>query len=217
MCRICDIEHENNPDREHFMYRELLLGCGSRRIKDLWIGDLPFFPGSEWAKPEYKEFQNVMTLDINSEHKPDIIFDLSMLGLCPYILHPVNDKIVAFDESTFDEIHAYEILEHIGAQGDYRCFFAQFEEFWRILKPGGFFFATCPAWHSIWAWGDPGHTRVISDASLVFLDQEQYKKQIGKTSMTDYRFCYRGDFETVMQRYVGDVGESFQFILRARK
>lgn len=213
------------------MYRELLIGCGARRVKDLWIGDLPpqFYEEFAVATLDWetlKEFQNVTTLDINATHNPDIVFDLShirpaigrAIPECRIPYPQPTDNSVAMTDNVFDEIHAYEVLEHIGAQGDYQKFFAQFNEFHRILKPGGFLFATCPAWFNIWAWGDPGHTRVISDATLVFLDQNQYKEQVGKTSMSDYRHCYTGDFETVLQRYVPfEQPTNFQFILRARK
>jgi DNA modification methylase len=114
----------------------------------------------------------------------------------------------------FDEIHAYDVLEHTGQQGDWRFFFAQWSEFWRILKPNGLFFGKCPTYDSEWAWGDPGHTRIISPASLVFLDQNQYIEQVGKTAMTDYRPYYTADFE----RLASEIKETTHaFVLRARK
>ena len=89
------------------------------------------------------------------------------------------------------------MLEHLGQQGDYKTFFAQFAEFWRILKPGGFLVACSPGPQSRWAWGDPGHTRIMGPECLTFLNQPQYERQVGITPMTDYRFCYQADFNIV--------------------
>ena len=168
---------------------ELLIGSGRNTKKKITFPEIP----SEWIE--------LVTLDYDHELKPSVVHDLNNI---PY----------PFDDNMFDEIHAYEVLEHCGKQGDWRFFFNQFEEFWRILKPGGYFVASTPQWDSPWAWGDPGHTRIISPQSLIFLDQTEYK-QCGETAMTDYRGWYKGDFE----RYAMDDTDqhSFGFVLKARK
>lgn len=166
---------------------ELLIGCGADRTKKLHMGD-----------PTWK---NLVTLDFNEDHEPDYVHDLEIF---PY----------PFKNDAFDEIHAYEVLEHTGAQGDYRFFFKQFEEFYRILKPKGRIYASVPRWDSLWAWGDPSHRRVISHGSLPFLSQQQYKEQVGKTPMSDFRSIYLADFQTVFAEYKGD---NFWFCLEAVK
>lgn len=127
-------------------------------------------------------WSGLVTLDMNADHKPDVVHDLCSLPL-------------PFDDNTFDEIHAYEVLEHTGQQGDWKFFFAQWFDFWRILKPGGFFLGHSPDYRSPWAFGDPGHTRIITLESFTFLHQPEYENQVGSTAMTDYRFCYRADFD----------------------
>jgi len=165
---------------------ELLIGCGNSRNKKLHLtGDIP-------------EFTNVTTLDFDPLCGADVLHDLEVL---PY----------PFEDQSFDQIHAYEVLEHTGNQGDWKFFFDQFREFHRILKPGGHLFATVPAWNSVWAWGDPSHKRVISHGSLVFLSQEQYRN-VGATAMTDYRHYWDKDFEIVFQQYKD---ENFFFALKA--
>lgn len=152
--------------------RELLIGCGNSREKRIMTRGV-------------KEWDNLTTLDIDPNCKPDILFDLESLGHSP----------LPFEDNTFNEIHAYEVLEHFGRQGDWRGFFKQFEELYRVLKPNGFLAGSCPKWDSCWAWGDPGHTRVIGIEQFAFLSQPQYSMQIGKTAMTDYRYWYSGDMD----------------------
>jgi SAM-dependent methyltransferase len=170
------------------MHRELLIGCGSSTKKVLKTNG-----NSTWY--------SLTTLDINPDHNPDVVWDLCRF---PF----------PFDDNTFDEIHAYEVLEHTGAQGDYKFFFQQFSEFWRILKPEGLIAASVPKWDSMWAWSDPSHTRVITDGTLVFLDQSEYLTQVGKTAMSDFRHCYTSDFSTEDCKYTE---HSFYFLLKAIK
>ncbi len=146
------------------------------------------------------EWESLTTLDMDPSTGADVIHDLDDL---PY----------PFDGNSFSEIHAYEVLEHCGRQGDWRFFFNQFYEFWRILEPDGLFVATVPMWNSPWAWGDPGHTRVISRQSLIFLEQAQYA-QIGESPMTDYRPWWKGNFEMVG---APESEHKLAFILRAKK
>ena len=121
-----------------------------------------------------------------------------------------------FEANEFDEIHGYHVLEHTGQQGDFRFFFAQWQEFWRILKPNGVFIGIVPIWNGEWAWGDPGHKRMITAGTLTFLSQNEYDKQLGKTAMADYRFCYKADFRREKEELSPDE-EEYWFMLRALK
>ena len=183
------------PDLDPSKVNHLLLGCGAFTEKRISLPDGPY----EWS--------NLVTIDMNPDVNPTVEWDLERLPL-------------PFPDNVFDEIHAYEVLEHTGRQGDFRFFFAQFSDFWRMLKPDGHLMVTVPMWDSPWAWGDPSHTRVITDGSLVFLNQQEYVNQIDKpingkkTSMTDFRRWYQADFECVG----GTRGEhQFQFVLKAVK
>lgn len=149
---------------------QILLGCGRSRKKKVFVG-----PENEW--------RDLVTVDMNPEVRPDIVHDLAQL---PY----------PFETDSADEIHAYDVMEHMGQQGDWRFFFAQWTEIWRILKPGGLFFGISPKWDQRWAWGDPGHTRVIQLEHLLYLNQAAYEA-VGETPITDYRFVWKGDLHVV--------------------
>jgi len=166
---------------------EILLGAGSNHKKRLYEAD-----NAAW--------NGLVTVDFNNNHKPDVVHDLTAL---PW----------PFEESCADEVHAYEVMEHLGAQGDFLAFFAQWSEIWRVLKPDGMFFGTSPALFSPWLWGDPGHTRVIQPESLGFLHQPNYSA-VGVTPMSDYRFCYRADFDIV---HAVNQDATFRYVLRAVK
>jgi predicted SAM-dependent methyltransferase len=167
------------------MKRELLIGCGRNHDKRLTADGL-------W------EFSNPTTLDYNADHGTDIVWDLHNLPL-------------PFDAESFDEIHAYEVLEHVGQQGDYKTFFAQFTEFHRLLKAGGYFMGICPSRHSRWAWGDPSHTRVLQQEHLHFLHQQNYIDEVGKTPMSDFRNIYTVDFSIY---WVQEDENKLKFILK---
>lgn len=167
---------------------ELLIGCGSNRQKKLVFGE-----NSKW--------NGLVTLDHEARHNPDVLHDLTSIPL-------------PFEDNKFDEIHAYEVLEHIGTQGDWRFFFRQWSDFWRVLKPNGVFIGTVPHWKSIWALGDPSHTRVIPDATFTFLSQPSYTEQVGKSPMSDFRSHYKADFDIMHLKKNGELQE---FVLKAIK
>ena len=168
---------------------ELLLGSGNSRAKRIY-------------RTGHEEWEALTTLDIDPNCKPDIVWDLNELPL-------------PFEDNTFDEIHSVHCLEHHGGpQGNWRAFFDFFSDIWRILKPNGYFFGIVPALSSRWLWTDPGHVRAISLETLMFLDQDEYKKQIGVTNMTDYRHWYKADFAL---RYSQEEDDEYRFILEAIK
>ena len=168
--------------------RELLIGCGSRRVKQVEVNGRV-------------GWDDLTTLDADPSCGPDVRWDLTEF---PF----------PFAGDSFDEIHAYDVLEHTGSQGDYRFFFAQFSDFWRLLKPNGLFCAIVPSLTSPWAWGDPSHTRCLPPTCLMYLDQAAYAENIGKSPMSDFRGIYRGDFTTEFTK-LDEL--NFVFVLRAVK
>ena len=201
-------------------FRELLIGCGHSRVKKIASLD---------GNPHWR---GLVTLDCYHQCDPDFLADLNA-----YYWHVVrqsekrapeiklvkildrqHDRLIdSFPDSTFDEIHAYEVLEHLGQQGHADSFFNHFSEMWRVLKPGGHLLAHVPSRFSPWLWGDPSHRRAILPETLVFLDQSQYIAQLDgprKTAMSDFRNIYSADF--IVRRSV-DNRTTHEFILEAVK
>jgi hypothetical protein len=169
---------------------ELLIGCGHSREKHVRYGGR-----DQW--------DDLVTLDRYLECEPDVLHDLDVL---PY----------PFGDDWFDEIHAYCVLEHCGRQGDWRFFFDQWTEFWRITKPGGTFHAIVPLYSSPWAWGDPSHTRIINPECLAFLSQQAYRDNDAKrTTMSDFRWYYKADWVALACEKLN--GDRLAFVLRANK
>jgi len=166
---------------------DLLIGCGNTRDRR-WNGSR-----ANWV--------DLVTMDHNPHCGADVVHDL-------------DDTPWPFEDGTFDEAHAYEVLEHVGAQGDWQAFFRHFGEVWRVLKPGGLLVATVPSWQSEWAWGDPSHTRVITPGTLLFLSRKEQNARVGKGPMTDFRHVWAGDFDIVASRCDEN---THRFVLKAVK
>jgi SAM-dependent methyltransferase len=164
--------------------KTLLIGAGNSKTKRIVHPSTPD-----------RAFDELVTLDLRDA---DVIHDLDVFD------YP-------FEDNEFDEIHGYEVLEHCGRQGDESFFFAQFNEFHRILKPKGLFCGSVPLYTSIWAFGDPGHKRVLPPCVFEFLSEDFYS-QVGKTACADYRHLIEGYWQHVEGI---EKGESFFFIQRA--
>jgi len=149
-----------------------VLGAGNSRLHKVRTG-LP--AELEALGPSFDDnFEEVVTVDMDEASKPSIVFDLTA-------------ELWPLPASHFDEVHAYEVLEHLTPQGDYKAFFTLWANIWYILAPGGLVCATTPWWESLWVWQDPGHRMCYSPALLTYLSQREYEKQVGTTAMTDYR------------------------------
>ena len=151
------------------MKRSLLLGCGNSRDKKVHIVGEPDWIGE------------LTTIDMDPNCGADVIWDL-------------DQRPLPFPNDTFDELGAFDVLEHQGKQGDWRGWFDEMAEYWRILKPGGLFFIVVPIGEDRFA--DPGHTRFIGRNHFGFLNQENYRLNIeANRPMTDYRWYWKRNFD----------------------
>lgn len=179
--------------------RVLVLGAGNRRSHDIRFGR-ERYPLSAQGPNFDDNFSEVVTIDMDPDCNPTYVHDLTTY---PW---PVEGE-------TFDEIHAYELLEHLTYQGDYEAFFTLWKQIWRVTAPQGLVVASTPCWDSVWGWGDPGHRMVYSPATLTYLDQDQYEKQVGNTTMTDYRAIWPRPYHFKLVWFTDKKG-GFKFALQ---
>lgn len=197
--------------------RYLLIGCGYAR--DRRIDPLAYKQGLGLAPPPRPDFSDgeLYTLDANVRCAPDLVADLECYGRWPIevartyrSLELLSGADGCLKDDLFDEVHAYEVLEHLGQQGQVESFLGSFEPIYHVLKAGGFLCGTVPSIHSEWRWGDPGHRRIITAGGLGFLDRTH---GIAPPS-SDYRALNPCDFRLCSSF---DNGETLAFILQAVK
>lgn len=199
-------------------YRELLIGCGYRRIRLL---DPHHYKSPTEGPQSEQRWHQVVSVDLNRNCKPDYVMDLEKgletaqqpIGHDAELFKSIGDVYWQLKDSVFAEVHAYEVLEHLGHQGDATTFFGDFDELWRVLRPGGWLCATVPSRYSAWYWGDPGHRRALPPQCLQFLCRTNYAG-LGRSQMSDYRPLFVGDWDVV---HSFDNDETHSFILQAVK
>jgi predicted SAM-dependent methyltransferase len=148
-----------------------LIGCGHSRDKKVFQADNPGWAGE------------LITIDMSPDVGATYVRDMSV-----YAGH------LQFDSNSFDEIGAYDSLEHWGAQGDWKAWFSEMAEYHRILKPSGTMGIIVPVGRD--ALADPGHTRFFGQNHFCFLNQAFYQKnQDAGTAFTDYRWFWKLNFD----------------------
>jgi len=166
------------------MRRSLLLGAGHSRVKKLWM------------KNEQDWLGELTTIDIMPG--VDVVWDL-------------NKRPLPFEDETFDELAAYDVLEHLGTLGDWKGYFDEMAEYHRILKKGGTFGIIVPIGEE--AFSDPGHTRVFHANHFGFLNQKFYaENQALKSPATDYTWYWKLNFETI--HYHNHEGKHLSVVLQ---
>jgi SAM-dependent methyltransferase len=93
-------------------------------------------------------------------------------GVAPACFRSVNLSCqpIPYADSSFDSVSAYDFLEHVprvlpaaNGEGTVFPFVSLMNEIWRVLMPGGRFYAVTPAFPSLEAFTDPTHVNVITD------------------------------------------------------
>jgi SAM-dependent methyltransferase len=165
------------------MQRSLLIGCGHNHAKQV-----QYAGQAEWAGELTK-------MDVSPICGADTIFDMDRVA--------VGRERMPFDDETFDEIGAFNTMEHWGRQGDFRGWFHECAEYWRILKPGGLMFILVPIGTD--ALADPGHTRFFQANYFGFLSQTFYERNEKlASSFSDYRWLWKLDFDVLyLNEYEG--------------
>jgi predicted SAM-dependent methyltransferase len=157
---------------------ELVLGAGPRPLKRIYNKER----AQEWENPTFVDLE----------------------PLPGYVQWDLNNIPYPFGDASFDEIHAYEVLEHLGSLGDWKFFFDQFNEMGRILRPGGLLCGSVPHTTSPWLFGDPGHRRVITENTFQYLDRDFYGE--GRTMSEHYKAFLKVSWKVDFQQLLEEAG-----------
>jgi hypothetical protein len=100
---------------------------------------------------------------------------------------------IRMSESSFDEVHAYEVLNLL--PGTEKDFFEFWVWVWMLLRPAGQVFASTPNWKSRWIYAYPGQQRVYTPELLDYLDQgTTYNAKESFSNLWPSPFCFKPVF-----------------------
>jgi len=89
-----------------------------------------------------------------------------------FIEADLTTNLLPFENSTFDSISAFDFIEHVPRQAydennkTYSPFIKLMNEIHRVLKPGGLFLASTPAYPRPEAFQDPTHVNIITEKRM---------------------------------------------------
>jgi SAM-dependent methyltransferase len=116
----------------------------------------------------------------------------------------LSAEAIPFNSNFFDFCTAFDVIEHIPrnswANGKGRLAFLELmNEIHRVLKPGGLFLHSTPAFPSKQAFQDPTHVNIITEDTipLYFCEPNNLAKGLG--------YGFHGSFELVEQRWVSNI------------
>ena len=130
---------------------------------------------------------------------------VAVVGPAPtFEFRPCNLALEAipWPDDSFASVSAFDVIEHIPrvlATADGGATFFPFvrlmNEVWRVLAPGGLFYALTPAYPSVLAFQDPTHVNIITDRTHEYFCGD---KPLGRM------YGFDGHFRVVRTMWVED-------------
>jgi SAM-dependent methyltransferase len=87
---------------------------------------------------------------------------------------------IPFESDRFDSVSAYDFLEHVprvlptaDGQSTRFPFIELMNEVWRVLRPGGLFYAVTPVYPSPAAFMDPTHVNIMTTSTHTYFTRPQ--------------------------------------------
>jgi SAM-dependent methyltransferase len=100
----------------------------------------------------------------------------------------LTTQAIPFESSYFNSVSAYDFIEHIPRvistpDGSTKSpFIVLMSEIWRVLKPGGSFYAVTPAYPRVEAFSDPTHVNIITEEThRYFVEPSRWATMYGFT------------------------------------
>lgn len=121
----------------------------------------------------------------------------------------LNFERLPFDVSTFDSISAFDFLEHIlrvrAENGRTHFPFVELmSEIFRVLKPGGIFYALTPSYPNESVFVDPTHVNFVSrDTHKYFCSPDNWATMYGYSGSFDVLESRIVNFDTEIKRLSG--------------
>jgi SAM-dependent methyltransferase len=115
-----------------------------------------------------RKLPGAVGIDINPDTDADIVHDLNKF---PY----------PFEDSTFDEISADNVIEHLDN------IIAVMEELHRISKPGAVIRIMVPYFRAKWAFIDPTHRHFFTVESFSYFDPEHIHNKLYNYSKAKFK------------------------------
>ena len=111
---------------------------------------------------------------------------------------------IPFEDDSFGSVSAFDFIEHVprilqAADGRNTVlpFIRLMDEIWRVLAPGGRFYALTPAYPNAEAFTDPTHVNIITDQTHTYFCGDQPLGRMygftGNFRVINARWVYRSD------------------------